>query len=653
MPKATEKQYVQLIRDNRSSGEPVELALSTDERVLARISDGIYRQPASALRELIANAYDADATKVIIKTDYPRFDTISVRDNGMGMDEATLVHLIHHIGGSAKRQFRGAELGIVDSKDLSRAPSGRKLIGKIGIGLFSVSQMTHTFKIVTKKRGADYRLIADVTLRTYSEDEAAEEKSGKKTDRQIETGRVRITSVPARDLKGQGTEIILSQLLPSARDTLQSQEIWEKYEESDEAAQEAFQAPDWHIGRIAKDGSVTDSRLPWTRKDPPDVRFQKLVDAIEESNQTTGPKPSLENTFDRYLQSVWNLSLAAPLEYIEGVHPFDLEGDKYTKYYILANDKETKTATEIKVKRNQTVRDACATHGMNLSAPEDRGVFNVFFDDIKLARPIKFRYPSGFDKDNVKTHPVMYIGKCAPPVQNLGSHLSGGSRLEFEAYFLWSQVVLPQEHIGTMVRIADNSGTLFERTFYEYKVQEVIRMRQLSSEIYMLHGLDAALNIDRESLNYGHTHTKILVGWIHRAMRQITNAQKKAASSIHRDLRIQALSTEEKRLRAIVDQAYKEEGAGPALDVELVSDPKDLPGARKKATLVINATEVLPRDAFSPTKGKAERRTAYEEQVKALTQLLEAYGLLSQLSWKKQEKLIRGIMKIFHEGQKT
>jgi DNA mismatch repair ATPase MutL len=47
----------------------VQTTLQTNEQVIARVTDGIYRQPASAIRELISNAYDADATRVVIKKD--------------------------------------------------------------------------------------------------------------------------------------------------------------------------------------------------------------------------------------------------------------------------------------------------------------------------------------------------------------------------------------------------------------------------------------------------------------------------------------------------------------------------------------------------------------------------------------------------------
>jgi hypothetical protein len=69
-----EKTLVAEIKASTGVDDVVETTLRTDERVIARVTDGIYRQPASALRELISNAYDADAKRVTISTDRPRFD---------------------------------------------------------------------------------------------------------------------------------------------------------------------------------------------------------------------------------------------------------------------------------------------------------------------------------------------------------------------------------------------------------------------------------------------------------------------------------------------------------------------------------------------------------------------------------------------------
>src|SRR3990172_5482598 len=80
------------IRNNLGSEHFVSTTLKTDERVIARVTDGIYRQPGSALRELISNAYDADATRVVITTDAPRFERIEIEDNGYGMSPEVLAH---------------------------------------------------------------------------------------------------------------------------------------------------------------------------------------------------------------------------------------------------------------------------------------------------------------------------------------------------------------------------------------------------------------------------------------------------------------------------------------------------------------------------------------------------------------------------------
>ncbi|UPQ71170.1 ATP-binding protein [Kluyvera ascorbata] len=127
---------------NISKGILQSTKLETDDKVLARVTDGIYRLPGSAIRELISNAYDADAENVYVDTDVPRFNSMTIRDDGSGMSVNTLVNMLRHIGGSAKRTEKGISLKVTDEDDTSlSAIKKRKLIGKIGIGLFSVAQL--------------------------------------------------------------------------------------------------------------------------------------------------------------------------------------------------------------------------------------------------------------------------------------------------------------------------------------------------------------------------------------------------------------------------------------------------------------------------------------------------------------------------------
>lgn len=64
---------------------PLETTLRTNARIITRITDSIHRQPGSALRELVLNGYDANETRLTIRTDRPRFQRIVVEDNGLGM----------------------------------------------------------------------------------------------------------------------------------------------------------------------------------------------------------------------------------------------------------------------------------------------------------------------------------------------------------------------------------------------------------------------------------------------------------------------------------------------------------------------------------------------------------------------------------------
>ena len=154
MPGSKEVQDLAVkIADSADSLEPVETQLSTSQRIIARVTDGIYREPWAAFRELIVNAYDADARHVVVETGAPDFGQIVVRDDGNGMSPTTLAYVLQNIGGSSKRTNDGAALNTARSEEPDISPGGRRLIGKIGIGLFAVAQLTQHFQIITKAAG--------------------------------------------------------------------------------------------------------------------------------------------------------------------------------------------------------------------------------------------------------------------------------------------------------------------------------------------------------------------------------------------------------------------------------------------------------------------------------------------------------------------
>jgi HSP90 family molecular chaperone len=112
--------------------------INASARIIADISSGIYRTPANALKELVSNAWDADAPEVVINTGYPRFDLVTCSDTGLGMTTNEFRKYMRHIGGSFKRI--GGDT----------TPSGRPIIGKIGIGILAIAQICDRFGSVSK-----------------------------------------------------------------------------------------------------------------------------------------------------------------------------------------------------------------------------------------------------------------------------------------------------------------------------------------------------------------------------------------------------------------------------------------------------------------------------------------------------------------------
>src|SRR2546423_1105756 len=79
--------------------------IKVSSKTLGHISSGLYRSPAGAMKELISNAFDADAEWVHISLNPPSFDVVSISDNGTGISLDKFINLMEHqIGDSDKRR---------------------------------------------------------------------------------------------------------------------------------------------------------------------------------------------------------------------------------------------------------------------------------------------------------------------------------------------------------------------------------------------------------------------------------------------------------------------------------------------------------------------------------------------------------------------
>ena len=623
---------VQQVTASRGRDDIVTTTLKTDGRVLARITDGIYRQPASAIRELISNAYDADATRVIITTDRPRFSRMTIEDDGTGMSADAVIHLLHHIGGSAKRSPAGISLGLTRPDDVTRSPGGRRLIGKIGIGLFSIAQLTQSFQIITKASGDESRTIASVVLKQYSDEELADSEST------YEAGLVSIWQEPARDIHAHGTTIVLDQLRPNTKETLQSAGLWMRVDN------ETAIPPRFHIGHYysSSDGYELRSidgqfdHVPWRRTDDPPVAFDKLVRAVWQELDKGDANPKLEQIFDYYLRMVWEISLAVPIPYVDG-HPFDLPFDDSTLVYELPGP-APRAAVQLDLDRGQTIRERLRLP----DAHSEGDGFRVIIDDLELRRPLIFRdLPA---TSNRVTTPMLFVGQLHEDFAGVDREFSGGE-LEFQAYLLWAPKIAPVDHAGVLVRVHGASGTLFDSSFMRYQVSEPTRLRQISCEIFVTKGIDAAINLDRESFNYAHAHIVRLTSWLHSALTRVINQQKQVAAHVRRESREVGEQVAIDAIESIVSGAW-DHVAGDDDDIPPVilrSAPSDEP---RPGAYVFNRNKVLGDLAYS----SALNSRRIEREVVAIVQVLAAYQLLDPLEPEEREDLLRYITDVLRAG---
>ena len=620
---------------------PVSTILRTDERVLARVTDGIYRQPGSAIRELVSNAYDADARQVVIKTDRPRFQTITVEDDGIGMTPAALAHLLHHIGGSAKRTHQGVGLGITDHADPACSPSGRRLIGKIGIGLFSVAQLTYRFQIITKTASDPWRTVASVVLRQYSDEGAPQ------TDEQgeYEAGKVTIWREPAADVDSHGTTIILTDIRHQTRDTLQSRDIWAAID-SDRALgpedSRNLEPPAFHIGRVrpddadalqGEDGAY--ECLPWSRDDGANDAFRKLVKAVWQQVDQGIPNPQLDRIFDYYLRMVWQLSLAIPAPYVFG-NPFELPLQDQLSLFELP-----KAVKQSPVEFTLAGQESVATARSIGSSVEIGSNFRVLVDDLQLARPLIFTDLP--ETRHAVKKPILAVGQVREEFDGVLEEFSGGP-LEFEAYLIWAPKIAPTEHQGVLVRVHGSSGTLFDPTFMRYQISEQTRLRQITCEIFVSKGFEAALNIDRESFNYAHPHVVYITKWLHTALRRIATVQKRIAADIRQSVREAAVAGREEALRNVAVRAWRDESDDPG------AEPPPVEFDDKEDRLIPaqpGAYRFRRKPIFGETEGRNTRQdNSTERTIRAIVQLLAAYGILENLTDQQQERLLAGLREI-------
>jgi hypothetical protein len=126
--------------------------ISVDKRIVQVLSGSTYENFPKAVREIVTNSYDADATEVRITCDEVK-QTLTVSDNGTGMSENDL-DLYFRIAGRHREKT-------------PQTKSGRDIVGQFGVGFLSIFPFCNEFRIESKRKGAEEVVFARIPTARY------------------------------------------------------------------------------------------------------------------------------------------------------------------------------------------------------------------------------------------------------------------------------------------------------------------------------------------------------------------------------------------------------------------------------------------------------------------------------------------------------
>lgn len=137
-------------------------------RIILQLGDQLIRSESIALLEIIKNAYDACATKVVIRMnnlDDPERGEIHIEDDGFGMDYKLIRDVWLHPGTTFKKNQ-------IEKKGFE-SPCGRMPLGEKGIGRFGVHKLGERIELVSKKENSNEAYL-NINWEDFDNDELLE-----------------------------------------------------------------------------------------------------------------------------------------------------------------------------------------------------------------------------------------------------------------------------------------------------------------------------------------------------------------------------------------------------------------------------------------------------------------------------------------------
>lgn len=130
-------------------------------RIMRTIGDELISNDAVALIELVKNAYDADATKVLVRFNSPLEEgkgCIEVFDNGHGMSLETILNTwLEPATNYRKREQKSKEFN-------------RRVLGEKGVGRFAAARLANELVIITREETMDHEVLAKFKWKRFDDE---------------------------------------------------------------------------------------------------------------------------------------------------------------------------------------------------------------------------------------------------------------------------------------------------------------------------------------------------------------------------------------------------------------------------------------------------------------------------------------------------
>lgn len=434
-------------------------------KAFGHLSQGLYRTPAGAIKELISNSFDADATLVRIHTGFPRFETLSCEDNGTGMSTAEFERLMNRgIGSSFKRD-------IGDVTPIYNRP----LIGRLGLGILSLAQICTRFEIVSHDGRNKTAFRAAIQFPPYTRLEMDKISRGGGDD-QILGGKYQLTS-ETFDPKKTGVRIFTKYLRESFRKRMRTT-LTRSANKSDGQSKEPYRT------------------------------FNEYLEKVY------GPKTQSLNLLSDYDQLLFGLALAAPLPFIEQrnlcvqLPPMRVRQSRLKQFEFevhvdnialanpvwLPSDREGNTSPDCvfvtATKKNfqltdGPVRESCTVMQHRVRVKKSDLQFNV--------------YELSYDGADV-----------------------AGTDLKFTGYlFQQTGRLYPRDIQGALIRLQNVAIGKYDNSMLTYPYAEGPRYSMVTCELLVDRGFEDALNIDRDSFNELHPHYIRVQSYLHALLHEL------------------------------------------------------------------------------------------------------------------------------------